>query len=165
MLRKVALLLGLCLAFSVAANAQVLGGDQVEVFGGYSYMRFHSSPNVNMNGWELSGNYKFMNWLGGMADLDGTYGSGASVTTFLFGPQVSFPARVSPFAHVLFGAAHFKSGPVSDTSFALGLGVGIDVRVVHGIAWRLIEGDYVPTHFFGQTQNNGRLSTGIVLRF
>ncbi|HWG59447.1 MAG TPA: hypothetical protein VN661_10420 [Candidatus Acidoferrales bacterium] len=165
MLRKVALLLGLCLAFSVAANAQLLGGDQVEVFGGYSYMRLRTSPGANMNGWELSGNYKFMNWIGGVVDLDGTYGSGASVHSFLFGPQISFPARISPFAHVLFGGAHFSSGPVHDTSFAVGVGVGIDARIVPGIAWRVIEGDYVPTHFFGQTQNNGRLATGIVLRF
>lgn len=165
MLRKLALVLGLCLAFSVTANAQVLGGDQAEVFGGYSYMRFRSSPSTNLNGWELAGNYKFMNWLGAVADVDGHYGSGASVHTFLFGPQISFPARISPFAHVLFGGAHISSGPVADTSFALGIGAGIDARLVHGIAWRVIEGDYIPTHFFGQTQNNGRISTGIVLRF
>lgn len=164
-LRKVALVLGLCLVCSAAANAQLLGGDQAEVFGGYSYMRFRAAPDVNMNGWELAGNYKIMNWIGVVADLSGDYGSGASVHTFLFGPQISFPARISPFAHVLFGGSHIRSGRASDTSFAVGVGVGIDARIIPGVAWRVIEGDYIPTHFFGQRQDNGRLSTGIVLRF
>jgi hypothetical protein len=165
MVRKLPFLLGLILLASLSARAQ----DTVEVFGGYSYERFNSSPNVNFNGWELSGQYKFSSWLGGVADFDGHYGSisgvSSSVHTFLFGPQVSFPARVSPFAHVLIGGGHFSGGGASDTSFALAIGGGIDAKVGHGLFWRIIQGDYLMTQFFNNTQNNGRISTGIVFRF
>jgi hypothetical protein len=164
MLRKLALLVGAVLLASMAANAQD-ASDKVELFGGYSYMRADSGPGANLNGWELSGQYKVSNWLGGVADFDGHYGDGGSLHTFLFGPQVSWPARVSPFAHVLLGGAHVSSGGFGETAFAMAIGGGIDTRLVHGIYWRVIEGDYLPTHFGNAWENNARVSTGIVFRF
>ena len=96
MLRKMSVVFGLCILASLSAQAQ----DKVELFGGYSYLRFHTSPSANLNGWESSGQYKFTDWLGGVADIDGHYGSirgiSTSTYTYLFGPQVSWPARVSP---------------------------------------------------------------------
>jgi len=167
MARKLSLLLGLLCLVSFSARAQE--SDKVELFGGYTYERFNGSPNSNLNGWELSGQYKFNDWLGGVADFDGHYGSpagpSASVHTFLFGPQVSWPARVSPFAHVLIGGAHFSAGGASDTSFSTAIGAGIDTKIVGGVYWRIIQGDYVMTRFFNSRQDNGRLSTGIVFRF
>ena len=143
--------------------------DHLVIFGGYSYQRVDNSPSLNLNGWELSGQYKFARWLGGVADFDGHYGSpsGGSVSThnYVFGPQVSWPARVSPFAHVLLGAGHVNVGIASDTSFSTAIGGGIDARLVHGLYWRVIQGDYIHTHFFGTGQNNARVSTGIVFRF
>jgi hypothetical protein len=47
---------------------------------------------------------------------------------------------------------------------ATALGGGIDYRLVKLVALRL-EGDYITTRFFNTTQNNIRLSTGVVLRF
>jgi hypothetical protein len=164
MVRTLTLLAGLIAAMSLSTFAQGLG-DKVELFGGYSYLHFDNSPSFSTNGWELSGNYKFTGWLGGVADFDGHYGSGASIHTFLFGPQVSWPARVSPFAHVLVGAGHISMGPFSDTSFALALGGGIDTRIVPHIYWRVIQADYLPTHFFGSRQDNARISTGVVIHF
>ena len=165
MLRKLSLLLGVFFLVSLTARAQ----DKVEVFGGYSYERFRPGPDVNLNGWEASGQYKFTDWLGGVADFDGHYGSiagvSSSVHSFLFGPQVSFPARISPFAHVLIGGAHFSGGGATDTSFSTAVGGGIDAKIKHGLSWRIIQGDYVMTRFFNDTQHNGRLSTGIVFRF
>ena len=111
MLRKLSLLAGLVLLTSLTVNAQGFS-DKVELFGGYSYLRT-TSPSFNLNGWELSGQYKVTDWLGGVADFDGHYGSpngfSSSLHTFLFGPQVSWPARVSPFAHALLGGAHISS--------------------------------------------------------
>src|ERR1700739_1695909 len=84
--------------------------DKVEWFCGYSYMRFRGGPSANLNGWEVAGQYKFTDWLGGVAGVGGHEGTlgGASTSlyTYLFGPQVSWPSRVSPFAHVLLGGAH-----------------------------------------------------------
>jgi len=165
MLRRLSLLAGLILLVSFSAHAQ----DKVELFGGYSYMRVNTSPSFNSNGWELAGNYKFSDWLGAVADFDGHYaspfGPDLSVHSFLFGPQISWPTRISPFAHLLIGGAHADGGGASSTSFALALGGGVDARLVHGVYWRVIQGDYLPTHFFGNTQNDVRVSTGIVLRF
>jgi len=104
-----------------------------------------------------------------VADFDGHYGSpngfSSSVNTYLFGPEVSWPARVSPFAHVLFGGAHVGSGGFSDNSWAMAIGGGIDTRLIHGVYWRVIQGDYLPTHFSGVREDNARLSTGIVFKF
>jgi hypothetical protein len=165
MLRRFSFLLGLFLLVACTAHAQ----DKVQLFGGYSYMHFDNSPSVSLNGWELSGQYKFNDWLGGVADFSGHYGSqfgiSQSVHTFLFGPQVSFPARVSPFAHVLIGGAHFSAGGASDTSFSTAIGAGFDTDIGHNLSWRIFQADYVYTHFFGSTQNNVRVSTGIVFRF
>jgi hypothetical protein len=170
MLRKLTLLAGLILVFSFGARAQ--DQDKVEVFGGYSYMHVGDNPSLNTNGWELSGQYKFSDWLGGVADFDGHYGTsrGSSWSThnFLFGPQISWPARVSPFAHLLIGGAHSNWGGATSTSFAMALGAGIDSRIYEGspsVDWRIIQMDYIPTYFFGHTQNNVRITTGLVFRF
>ncbi len=164
MLRRLSFLLPLVFMISISAHAQGLG-DKVELSGGYSFMNFDSSPSTHMNGWNLSGQYKITDWLGAVADFSGNYGSGASVHTFLFGPQVSWPARVSPFAHVLVGGAHFSSSGAGDSSFSAAIGAGIDTRLTDRFSWRIIEGDYVPTRFFGGTQNNIQVTTALVIRF
>jgi hypothetical protein len=66
----------------------------------------------------------------------------------------------------MIGAAHVNvnDGGGSDTSFATALGGGIDYKILRPLAWRF-QGDYIQTRFFSTTQNNLRLSTGIVLRF
>lgn len=162
MLRKTLLLFGLYALSAFAAQAQ----DKVELFGGFSYMRFQSS---NLNGWEVSGQYKVADWIGGVADLDGHYGSingiGTSTYTYLFGPQISLPSRISPFGHLLLGGAHNSTGGVGRSSFSMALGGGIDAEMLHGIHWRLIQTDYMMTQFGSRSQNSFRFSTGIVLRF
>ena len=165
-LRIMGLLLGVLFVALLPAVAQ---DEKVEVFGGYSYMRFRPSPDVNLNGWEASVQYKFRDWIGGVADFDGHYGSiggvGTSVHSFLFGPQVSLPSKVSPFAHVLLGGAHFSASGSGDTAFSMAIGGGMDYQVNDRFSWRIIQGDYLMTRFFGDTQNNGRISTGIIYRF
>lgn len=164
MLRKTLLLLGLCALSSLSVHAQ---DEKVEVFGGFSYMRFESS---NLNGFEISGQYKLNDWLGGVADFSGHYGSisgiGTSTYTYLFGPQISLPSdKISPFGHLLIGGAHNSTGGVGNSSFSLALGGGLDAEMIHGLHWRLIQADYLMTQFASRSQNNFRFSTGIVLRF
>ena len=158
---------------SLPIHAQALAPGRFQVFGGYSYTRFDTSPvttsSGSFNGFELSGQHRFTSWLGGVADFGGsvgTLGIPPSLVTFLFGPEVSFPARVSPFAHVFVGGAHFGAGnPGSDTSFASAIGGGMDLRIGRGFYWRVIQGDYLPTRFNSGRQNNVRVSTGLAIRF
>ena len=84
----------------------------------------------------------------------------------LFGPRVSVSVgKIRPFAEVLIGVGHVSAHSAgSDTSFATGVGGGIDYHLFPLLAWR-VEGDYVTTRFFSATQNNLQLSTGIVFRF
>ena len=167
MLRKLLLVVGLCIVAALPARAQE--DDKVEVFGGYSYQRFRPSPDFNLNGWEASAQYKFRDWIGGVADFDGHYGSpsgvGTSTYTYLFGPQVCYPGRVSPFGHLLLGGAHFSAAGFGNSSFGMAIGGGIDATVLHDLRWRVVQMDYQLTQFGGGSQNNFRLSTGVIFRF
>ena len=162
MFRRMWLVLGLSILASLSAQAQ----DTGEVFGGFSYMHFRGA---NLNGWEAAGQYKFADWLGGVADFDGHYGSiggiGTSTYTYLFGPQISAPSSVSPFGHLLLGGAHNSTGGVGTSSFSMAIGGGIDAEVFNGLHWRLFQADYLLTQFGGGSQNNFRFSTGIVIKF
>jgi hypothetical protein len=184
-MRKAGLLVVTFALLSGLAIAQVPSGN---AFFGYSYYstNLSSIDRANTNGWEASLEGKIVPWVGFVADFDSHYGSqtfpfceptpggiicssfNTSVTerNFLFGPRVSFPVgRFRPFAEALFGGARVDAnGAGSDTSFATALGGDIDYKIIRPIAWRF-QGDYLQTRFFGATQNNVRLSTGIVLRF
>ena len=130
---------------------------------------------LNLHGWEASGEYKTNRWLGLTADFSGHYGSAIAgnaihIHTHLFGPQVSLHGRVSPFAHALFGGAHESIGNSpslqviggTQSSFATGLGVGIDIKVLPSVSVRAIQFDYLLTRFNSSTQNQPRLCAGIV---
>jgi hypothetical protein len=164
MARRLLILPGLLFLFSISAKAQ-----GIEVFGGYSYERFGISPGRNLNGVEIAAQYKFADWLGAVADLDSHFGlpsaPDARTLQFLVGPQISFPARISPFVHVLAGIGHASFNGAADTSFAAAIGGGIDMRIAPLISWRIIQGDDVITRHFNGIQHNARVSTGIVLRF
>lgn len=164
MARRLLILLGLFFLFSISARAQV-----ADVFGGYSYERLDSSPGRNLNGVEITGQYKFTDWLGAAADLGAHFGlpskPDSRTLDFMVGPQISFPARLSPFVHVLAGMGHLSSSGIGNTSFAGAIGGGIDIRLAPLISWRIIQGDDVITYHFGAVQHNARVSTGIVFRF
>jgi hypothetical protein len=93
MVGKFSLFVGLVFLASLTAQAQAVS-DKVELFGGYSYLRTDSPPG-NVNGWELSGQYKVAPFFGGVADFDGHYGTvdgfSTSIHTFLFGPPGLLP--------------------------------------------------------------------------
>ena len=164
MWQKLVLVIGLMLATSITAS-----GQAIQLFGGYSYQRFDGTPSVNLSGWEVAGRVRLISWLGGVADVAGHYGSPSSVNmrtvTATFGPEISVPTRISPFFHVLGGVGRIRIGSATDTSFATTIGGGVDWRLVPFVSWRVVQIDDVRTRFFGSTQHNARISTGIVLRF
>ncbi len=183
-MRKLGFILFSLLALAGPACAQIPTSGNV--FFGYSFYNTNLSSidRANTSGWEASVEGKVIPFLGFVADFDTHYGSqnfpgvcplggvGCTFNTniternFLFGPRVSASVgRFRPFAEALFGGAHVDAdGAGSDTSFATALGGGLDYRIIRPVAWRF-QGDYIQTRFFGATQNNVRISTGIVLRF
>jgi hypothetical protein len=171
-LRKACLLFGLALIASVATQAQGLG-DKIELFGGYTYMHFKSTSAANLNGFDLAGQYKLKNWfgvdLGVVADVDGEYGKVNSVSshvyTYLFGPQISWPHRISPFVQALAGGSHFSGGSFTSSGFAYAIGGGVDYRIRSRFSWRIVQADVIPTHLGNNVQHSARVSTGIVFRF
>ena len=177
-MRKIAILIFLLTAFAAFAAAQAPAAGNV--FFGYSYYNTDLSTlgRTSTNGWEGSLEGRILPFIGMVADFDGHYGSqnfvvsnvllnaNVSENNVLFGPRVSFSAgKFRPFAEALFGIGHVNANAVgTNTSFATALGGGLDYRLLRPIAWR-IQGDYVQTRFFRTTQDNVRLSTGIVFRF
>jgi outer membrane protein OmpA-like peptidoglycan-associated protein/opacity protein-like surface antigen len=132
-------------------------------FGGYGASRFSPEPGS------------------GVVSADGT------VLSYLFGPRFSLrkSSRITPFAQALFGAAH--ASPVtlsgcagvgctpllSENTFAMTAGGGVDLKLHRHIAIRLFQAEYLMTRFEDIStntgdrtiQNNMRLSTGLVFSF
>lgn len=132
-------------------------------FGAYDASRFSSQPG------------------GAVVTADGT------VLSYLIGPRFSLrkSKRITPFAQVLFGVAH--ASPVtlsgcsgvgctpllSENTFAMTAGGGVDLKIYRHIAIRLFQAEYLMTRFEDIStdtgdrtiQNNMRLSTGLVFSF
>jgi len=152
---------------------------------------FANTTRANLNGWEVSVEGKVFPLISLVGDVAGHYGTqgyqfdlGGVLTpvnvdaheiTGMFGPRIStHVGKFRPFAQALFGVANVTATQTasvassfvqpSDTSFAWALGGGVDYKLLRAFAWRF-QGDYVETRFFQNTQNNIRLSTGLVLRF
>ncbi len=174
--------------FSLAGFAAAQVPTSGNVFVGYSYQTADSTAlgisggnRVNMNGWQASLEGKLFPALGIVADFSGHYGSQIVVSTppfgfsgnmtghefdVMFGPRVGVSVgKFRPFGEFEIGVGHMNTTDFgSKTSFATAVGGGLDYKIVRIAALRL-QGDYVSTRFFGTTQNNFRLSTGLVLRF
>ena len=192
-MKRLALLCGAMLLFAGLASAQD-EAPKVEAFGGYSYLRVNpgfGAPGLNFNGGSGSLAYNFNSWLGAVADFGGYHWSGfgtdATAVTYLFGPKIAYRhGPVTPFAQVLFGGAHlsgsgggcdgidarvhpeggvFGCGSGSDNAFAMTIGGGVDWNATEHIGVRLIQGEYLMTRFFSETQNNARISAGVVFRW
>jgi opacity protein-like surface antigen len=197
-MKRWALLCGALLLFVGAASAQGTDTDspKVEVFGGYSYVRFNpgmGASGVNFNGGSGSAAYNLTPSIGIVGDIGGYHysqsGGSANVISYLFGPKIAMRrGPITPFAQVLFGGAHGSinggtcatarvrpdtsfsgCGSTSENAFAMALGGGVDWNATDHIGIRLIQAEYLLTRFgFGgssYSQNNARISAGVVFRF
>jgi outer membrane immunogenic protein len=184
--RIVVSLLALATVFSLSAKAQEL--PKIDASVSYSYFRANPATpgfiNFSLNGGSASAAYNFRDWLSGVADFGGYHvGSSNGVNvddhllTYMFGPRVTYRKyrRISPFGQMLFGAARAGSGVFATTNahtaFATAFGVGVDYNVRDRFSIRPLQFDYVLTHLpevangNNQTQNNLRVSAGIVFHF
>jgi len=153
-----------------------------------------------MNGGSASLAFNLNRYLGLVADFGaytnsqmrftGAYTSTVNVNnanvaafSYLFGPRLSFRNydRITPFAQALFGGVHANQVTLTgctssctllpaEDAFAMTAGGGLDVRVHHHFAIRIIQAEYLMTRFQSYTtgttamQNDMRLSAGIVFR-
>src|SRR5262249_39670687 len=142
--------------------------QRVELFGGAQFEHLQSS--YNAVGWNasLTGNFKHV--LGITGDFSGVYNSrrsSSSVYTYTVGPvlQARLPV-VQPFVHALFGGATASGTGINENAFAMIVGGGLDLGFRRGIAFRLVQADWLVTKFRDETQDKqGRVSAGIVIKF
>jgi len=166
-MKKLLLVTGLVLLFCSSSFPQ--DAPMVEVFGGYAYNRILSAASgepVHTNGWEASAGWNLNRWFGLKADFGGSYCCHQQyLYSFLGGPQLSLRReKYTVFAHGLLGGAHAKGMSTTDTDLAWVLGGGVDWNVHRVVAIRLGQVDYFGTHFFSATQDDLRVSAGLVFR-
>jgi outer membrane immunogenic protein len=185
-LRIIVSLLAFVTIFGLSSSAQEL--PKIDAFVGYSYLRANPATSgiggFNLNGGSASAAYNLRDWLSGVADFGGYQVNKINntnvdnhVLTYMFGPRFTYhkSRKIAPFGQVLFGAARTGSGVFatsnSHTAFASSLGGGVDWNVRDRFSIRPVQFDYFLTHFpevtngNNLTQNNFRVSTGIVFHF
>ncbi|MFN7827793.1 MAG: outer membrane beta-barrel protein [Acidobacteriota bacterium] len=177
-------LLTTCVLAMLATAVSAQETPKLELFGGYSYLRADDvSAGSNMNGWNASVSGNTNDWFGVTLDFSGHYRriddrpeTQARVNTFMMAVGPRFAARgserVTPFAHLMAGLG--RSGYRAQTiagrfdgvhySYLLVAGGGVDLKLGDRLAYRLLQGDYVLTHFAGRFEHQFRVSTGLVLR-
>jgi opacity protein-like surface antigen len=167
------LILGV-LILVAAAPVRAQDYPKAEVFGGYQYIRINpGGTNCQGVGGSATGNVN--HWLGVVGDFGYCKVTGlpsgisAHAFNYLFGPRVTYRdyGSLTPFAHVLFGGQHFgvSGGGGTANSFAMAMGGGADYKLTEHVALRLIQVEYLYTHFGGNRQNNARIESGIVYRW
>jgi hypothetical protein len=158
---------------------------QFEVSGTYSYVRANaanSAGGYNLNGGSASFAYNFSDRVALVAD-GGIYrfgglpsGLDSTMYTYLFGPRFTFRkvSRVTPFAQILLGGSRLNAsaGGISagENAFSMAIGGGVDLPLRRRFSIRLIQAEYLLTRFdrvtgASATQNDVRISTGLVFRF
>ena len=177
----------------LAGSGRGQDSSRFDLFTGYSYVRANPSgstglPSFNMNGGEASLGYRLNSWFSGVFDFAGYRTSRlvsnepeffkGNMYTYLLGPRVSYRhlGRITPFGQTLFGIAHTTSDTYllghNQTDFAMTVGGGFDYALSRRLSLRPIQADYLLTRFKENsetsgrsTQNNVRLSTGLVFHF
>jgi hypothetical protein len=109
----------------------------VHLSGATSHFSLDSTGRAALNGWDVSASVRLARWLRGAADVSAGYGTVPMLFT-----------QLSPFPNQRFNA---------NTN-------GIDFSLISKLGFR-IGADYLRTTLFNQTQNDPRLTAGIVLRF
>lgn len=158
---------------------------KLELYGGYSYIRFNinylsnghpSYDTYNGNGGSGDLVYNPTNWLGLVGNAGGFWatngvGGGAAIP-YLFGPRFNLRRKFfNPFAQVLLGGVATSSGIETlgwQSHFAMAAGGGIDLKLSKHFSIRPLQAQYLMTKIpdgLSNRQNNFQLTTGISLLF
>jgi len=139
-----------------------------------SWLRFQSSVyNASAVGINTSVVYFTSDWFGIEGNISAVFAptifanEHVKIATYGAGPKIAWRQKQwEPWLHGIFGGAHEQPqiAGSSRNSYAIKAGGGADYRWNPRVSFRL-EGDYVRTSFFKQSQNNFQLAGGIVFHF
>jgi hypothetical protein len=173
--------------FAGPASGQSYQGrsSQFDISGTYSFVRgiaANTGEGFNLNGGSASLAYNFTDRFSAIADI-GAYrfnvlpaGIRSTMYTYTAGPRVKLikSGRLTPFAQILAGGgrlnAHSNGIEAGENGFVMAVGGGLDIAFHRHFAFRVAQADYLMTRFdrvdgSPATQNNIRLSMGLVVRF
>lgn len=182
------LLTSACLLVVLALISAPKAYSQIELYGGYSHLSLSGAPSnigSSANGWAGGAYLHLLGPWGIEADYSNHYGvtprfpsEGGTYyvpgLTQLYGPRFTLALpRIHPFVHALVGTVNGKavvsafppSPAVTERAFAADFGGGLNVRGTRHIWLRLIQVDYLRAQFTNNTQNDTRISAGLVFRF
>jgi hypothetical protein len=141
---------------------------------GIDWIRFRSSIfNASAVGFRTSATYYTNSWFGIEGSLSAAYAPeifrNEHIKLLLYGggPKVAWRQRQwEPWLHAILGGAHEQPQTSGNgrNAFGFEMGGGADYRFNPRFSGRL-QGDYVRTSFFSQSQNNFQLSAGVVVHF
>lgn len=178
-----AAVLGLALsASSVLASGQGFLGlktPEVNIFAGYSLVRYDSVPlgfsnKLNLNGGnlELSLPNLYQGW-GVVGDFSGHKNNELEMFNYTIGPQYRFELKgIDLFGHFLIGKTRsrlLKTGSSiiepSSLGITVAMGGGADIPIGNRFAFRAIQYDYMINSAFGSHLHDMRFSSGLVINF
>jgi len=141
---------------------------------GIDCIRFQSSIfNASAVGFRTTVTYFTNSWFGIEGSVSAAYAptifQNEHVKLVLYGggPKIAWRQKKwEPWLHALVGGAHElpQTAAGGKNAFGLQLGGGADYRFNPRFSGRL-QGDYVHTSFWSQSQNNFQLSAGFVIHF
>jgi hypothetical protein len=139
-----------------------------------SWLRFRSSVfNASAVGISSSVVYYTNDWFGIEGNVTAVFAptilanEHIKIGTYGAGPKIAWrQRRWEPWLHGIFGGAHEQPQIAGQgkNSYVIKVGGGADYRWNPRISFRL-EGDFVRTGFFKESQNNFQLAGGIVFHF
>jgi opacity protein-like surface antigen len=151
-------------------------GYRFQLYEGYSYFRFRSTPfNANLNGLQSSLSYYLNDWFaveGNTVAAFGTRVLGADRSKSLLftgGARVAWrdsKRKLEPWMHGLVGGLHIipQTAAGGKTGFAFQGGGGVDYKL-SGRASVRVGGDYVRSQLYSQAQNSFQIGGGLVFNF
>jgi hypothetical protein len=154
--------------FTTAAKAQLIQSGNV--YAGVAYANSVDVINrLSFRGWDGGVEVKpFIRYphLGFMLDLSGVYRTGVEQYNAVLGPRISKNYGLwRVFAHVGAGIQQTVTSGEAFNPLIEDGGAGVDRRLpIRRFAWRL-QADYVHSNLLHASQNDFRLSTGLVWRF
>ncbi len=181
-MRKLLTFVSLIVFLSLASAPKAY--SQVELYGGYSHLSLNGAPSnmgSSSNGWQGGAYLHLLGPWGVEADYSNHYGVNPSLQlggnryyvprfTELYGPRFTLALpRIHPYVHALVGTvngtAQTFTGRVSENALGMAFGGGLNVKATSHIWLRLVQVDYIRAQFTNNTQNDMRVSAGLIFRF